>query len=382
MIDINDFEEIRPYRDHEAYDVIQELLKHEEFIQTVDAFLGDDQKEYVNKMLPQATTIKEFQTYVIAYALANIIHTTTDGFTVENSERALDGDKHLFISNHRDIVLDSGLLNFFLNEAEADTCEIAIGSNLLENPLVRDVVKLNKSFMVTRGVSARELLMHSKRLSNYIRHQITSGNSSVWLAQREGRAKDGNDTTQSSVLKMVNLSGGKDLRKNFMDLNVLPFGISYEFIPCAGLKAKETAMKAINKEYVKGEHEDIISMRQGILGEKGRVHISFGRHIVDFIDEVVTDEGPNRFYDTLIEAIDREIHANLRLWPSNYIALDMVNGDKAHADKYTDEDVSRFEKYLNEQVADSGMERDEILPHILLLFSNPAVNHLKAVAKK
>ncbi|MCG8476834.1 MAG: hypothetical protein MI784_15320 [Cytophagales bacterium] len=378
MIDVHDFEAIRPYRDHEVKEVISRLAGSEELRQATDLFLSKEEKEYVEEHIPHIETIKQFQDLIISFILANIFKRSTDGFTVENAEEVDFNQTHLFISNHRDIVLDSGFLNFYLNEKDFQTSEIAIGNNLLTNENVRDMVKLNKSFMVTRDVSARELLMHSKRLSNYIRSRITDNAASIWLAQAEGRAKDGNDRTHSGVLKMLNMSAKDKPLNNFSALNIQPFAISYEFDPCAGMKAKEAFVRDTAGQYTKAENEDNMSMMQGIVGYKGRVHLSFGKAVNTKIDRLASIGNANQFISSLAELIDSEIHRNYRLWPSNYISFDRLHKTSQFEDKYSKEDIEKFDRYLKEQIDSVEGKKEELSPYIIRMFACPVENFLNA----
>ena len=267
-----DFNEIRPYRDNEIHQVFEQLMKEDSFIELLKyLFPHIPINDFVNQLL-SINSVKEFQIGVVYPYIKEIIKNTTQGVTSEGLDK-LDKDKsYIFISNHRDIVLDSAFLNILLHENGHDTTEIAIGDNLLIYPWITQLVKLNKSFVVRRNLPARQMLKSSILMSKYIRYNITERKQSVWIAQREGRSKDGDDRTQTSLLKMINMSGIGDFAENFKEVQIVPLSISYEYDPCDYLKAHEFLLKKENPEYKKSQADDLKHMASGIKGRKGRVH--------------------------------------------------------------------------------------------------------------
>ena len=325
------FADIRPYNNDEILPVFQRLTSDDELVAAIAALkLGGWHKlcrwlvyplvRYVLKrQLAQITTVKEFQQAVKSYMDA-MVDETTSQFTVSGLDDLDPNKAYLFISNHRDIALDPAFVNYALYENEHDTVRIAIGDNLLTKPYVSDLMRLNKSFIVKRSAKGpRQIMAAYKLLSGYIRHSIEKDNSSIWIAQREGRAKDGNDATEPAIIKMIAMSMNKKTETfsdYINDLHIVPVAISYEFDPCDSAKAKELHEKAVHGSYEKDEHEDVASIATGISGKKGHVHVSFGAPLMsDFVDaqEVAT-------------AIDEQIIGNYVLHPTNIIAYKKLYG--------------------------------------------------------
>jgi hypothetical protein len=294
------------------------------------------------------------------------------------------------VSNHRDIVLDSALLDVLLMDAGYETTvEIGIGDNLLIYPWIKRLVRMNKAFTVRRGLSPKEMLRSSQLMSQYIHHAVTQKRENIWIAQREGRAKDSDDRTQDSVLKMLAMGGpsaddGQEAMpayvKSLMELNIVPLTISYEFDPCDYLKAKEFQLKRDNPAYKKSRQDDLDNMKTGILGYKGRVHYHCGTPVNQWIAELAPLP-KNEFFHELSRRIDREIHANYRIYPDNYIALDELNGNRQFADHYTEADKQRFDDYLNsrlDKIDIPGKDLPFLRERIITMYENPLRNYLTA----
>jgi hypothetical protein len=338
---------------------------------------------------------KRFMKPVVRY----IIRKDTDGCTFDDA--ALKGyhtthvtshtshfdNRYTFLSNHRDIVLDSAFLDVMLvDQGYPTTVEIGIGDNLLIYPWIKRLVKMNKGFTVRRGLTAHEMMRSSQLMSSYIHYAVTQKRENIWIAQREGRAKDSSDQTQESVLKMLAMGGsvpaGSPAGYSLRELNIVPLTISYEYDPCDYLKAQEFQQKRDNPAFKKSRQDDLDNMRTGILGYKGRVHYHCGIPINQWIDEL-SDLPRNEFFHQLSLRIDREIHAGYRLYPCNYIAYDMLQNDKEMANNYTPADVQRFEKYLDGQLAKVNIpNKDEVFlrERMLTMYANPLRNFLKAKA--
>ena len=286
--------------------------------------------------------------------------------------------RYTFVSNHRDIVLDSALLDKLLVDAGcATTCEIAIGDNLLSLPWVRDLVRVNKSFIVERGLPPRQMLMASKLLAEYMHFAVDQKQENVWIAQREGRAKDSNDRTQPAILKMMAMGGEGTAAERLAQLHIVPLSISYEYDPCDCLKARELQQRRDNADFHKAPGEDVNSMRTGIMGYKGRIHYHCAPCIDSFI-ATVADMPKAELFDCVAAYIDREIHRNYRLYPSNLIALDLLDGCHDHADGYTEADKAFFLKYIDGQMAKIQLEHpdaDFLREQMLTMYANPARNH-------
>lgn len=368
-----DFDSIRPFRDNEMHEVFEQLMKEESFINLLRYLFPNIQiSDFVNKLL-SLNTIKEFQAEVIYPYIKDVIKNTTQGITCEGIDLLDPNKSYIFISNHRDIVLDSALLNILLIENNRETCEIAIGDNLLIFPWITKLVKLNKSFLVKRNLPARQMLQSSKLLSEYIRYNINDRNSSIWLAQREGRSKDGDDRTQTSLLKMLNLSGNGDFAQNFKEIQIVPLAISYEYDPCDYLKAHEFLLKTEDPTYKKSQTDDLKHMGAGIKGRKGRVHFKAGTPIDGDLDNL-SALNKNEQLNKLAEIIDEQIHNNYKLWPGNFIASDLVNGNKSFANKYTNEDVNTFNNYINEHISRLDADADFIKNTLMEMYANPVKN--------
>jgi hypothetical protein len=295
---------------------------------------------------------------------------------------AIDVNKRFtFVSNHRDIVLDSALLDKLLVDAGfKTTCEIAIGDNLLSLPWVKDLVRINKSFIVERSLQPREMLMASKRLSEYMHFVISEKNDNVWIAQREGRAKDSDDRTQPAILKMMAMGGTGTPSERLQQLHIVPLSISYEFDPCDFLKAREVQLRRDNPEWKKGKNDDVVSMQTGIMGFKGHVHYHCAPCIDEYLKQLPADTPKTEFFDIVAAHIDSEIHRNYRLYPSNYIASDMLDGTSfATEGKYTEADRKQFEAYMQGQLDKIDLE-DKDIPFLrermLTMYANPLRNHL------
>ena len=292
---------------------------------------------------------------------------------------AIDMEKrYTFVSNHRDIVLDSALLDVLLVDAGCKTtCEIAIGDNLLSLPWVKDLVRINKSFIVERSVSLRQMLLSSKRLSDYMHLVIAQKHDNVWIAQREGRAKDSNDRTQESIIKMMVMGGEGSLVERLKGLHIVPLAISYEYDPCDFLKAQEFQLKRDIADWKKGPMDDVVSMQTGIMGYKGHIHYDAAPCIDAWLDTLDPDMPKADFFKAVATHIDEEVFRRYRLYPSNYVALDELEGTTAHADRYTAEQKAQFDGYIAQQMAKIQLpNKDEafLRERLLTMYANPARN--------
>ena len=373
-----DFESIRPYNDSEIHEVFERLKQEKTFLKLVQfLFTKIPLDDIINKML-NIYSINQFQTEIMHSFVREIIINTSDGVTVSGIDKLSPDEHYLFISNHRDIVLDPALLNILLVENGFETCEIAIGDNLLIFPWITDLVKLNKTFIVKRNLPGRQMLESSETLSHYIRYTITEKGQSIWIAQREGRSKDGDDRTQISLLKMLNISGEKSIPENFAQLNVVPVSISYEYDPCDYLKAYEFQLKRDNPDYKKTQADDLRHMREGLRGQKGRMHFSFGKPLKEELKALETTKNKNEQFKMIAELIDEQIHNSYKLWPGNFVAADIVNGNNAYADKYTEEEKKTFMDYIEEHTnkIEDG-DKPFIKKMLLEMYANPVRNFYK-----
>lgn len=373
----DEFEDIRPYQtDEEFLNAIDRIQKNEEFKGfSKQMFAG----KTLNKKFEELTeikTIKEFQSLIILPLIEKLIKETSSGIEVSGIENLEKNKPYLFISNHRDIIMDSALLQYILLNNGFKTTEIAIGSNLLIYPWITDLVKINKSFVVKRdNVGVRDQLTNAKKLSAYIHHTIRNRKESIWLAQREGRTKDGTDQTQISLLKMLNLSGEGTVRENFTALNIVPVSISYEYEPCDGLKTRELYMNTTPEGYTKTKKDDLLSMFLGLKQQKGRIHYEIGKPITNTTLNSFDSSLSNiEFIESLATIIDKHIVMNFKLFPDNYIALDLLNNNKNNSSQYTFEEKELFLKHMNRKMEEIGGSTPLHKEIFLKIYANPILN--------
>ena len=376
-----EFDEIRPYEAGEMKQAFYDLLNDRQFQMILKGFAPWLPKSVRNVLLRLAFTgIKtplDFQKRFMKPVVKFIMRKHTDGCSfLDSSIASYDkSQRYTFVSNHRDIVLDSAFLDVLLVEAGyPTTVEIGIGDNLLIYPWIKRLVRMNKAFTVRRGLSLRETLAASQLMSRYIHYAVTQKKENIWIAQREGRAKDSSDHTQDAVLKMLAMGG--DLK----ELNIVPLTISYEFDPCDYLKAQEFQQKRDNPAFKKSRQDDLDNMKTGIFGYKGRVVYRPAAPINTWIDEL-SELPKTEWFKALAERMDREIHRGYELYPCNYIALDELNSDNANAAHYTDSDKQRFEQYLAGQMAKIQLpDKDEsfLRERMLTMYANPVRNLMSA----
>ncbi len=382
-MDIHQFDAIRPFEPSELPEVFDRLLQNEQFLQVLAYLYPGVPKEAIGMKMHQCRTNLDFQKAFCYDFLKNLLAKASLGITADFHN--IDVKKrHTFVSNHRDIVLDSALLHVELIDAGSDTTtEIAIGDNLLKLPWVKDIVRLNKSFIVERSLPMRQMLMASKRLSDYMHFVIAEKNDNVWIAQREGRAKNSDDRTQEAILKMMTMGGEGTIAERLKALHIVPLAISYEFDPCDWLKAREMQLRRDVADWKKGPMDDVISMQTGIMGYKGHIHYHCAPCIDQWIDSLPADMSKTDFYAAVAQHIDHEIWRGYRLYPSNYVALDLLRGNNDMASHYTEADRTAFEKYLEGQLAkindlpnaDTAFLRERMLE----MYANPAINQLSVV---
>lgn len=374
-----EFDAIRAYEDRDLGATIKTLFADEAFRSVLQSLFPNQSLPLLEKQLSSYTSILEFQKNFIHGLVTQLIQKTGNGLTLDISALTNKGLPYTYISNHRDIVLDSALLDILLIDAEfPQTVEIAIGDNLLVYPWIKHLVRLNKAFIVQRSLSLREMLAASKLMSRYMHFVITQKKNPIWIAQREGRAKDGNDRTQEAVLKMIAMGGEGTAAERLMAMHIVPLSISYEFDPCDFLKAKEFQMKRDNPAYKKTRADDLVNMQTGLFGYKGRVHYACAPCIDDWI---ATREGLSNaeFFAATARRLDEEIYRNYRLYPNNFVALDLLNNRKDYISHYSEEDKVQFEQYLRQQIDKIDLpNKDEafLRERLLEMYANPAKNQL------
>ena len=371
------FDAIRPFEPEELPEVFERLLGNAQFAQVVAYVFKDVPFDMLAQKMRACKTNLEFQVAFCYPFIKGLLQKASLG--CDMNVDAIDMEKrYTFVSNHRDIVLDSALLDVLLVDAGCKTtCEIAIGDNLLSLPWVKDLVRINKSFIVERSVSLRQMLLSSKRLSDYMHLVIAQKHDNVWIAQREGRAKDSNDRTQESIIKMMVMGGEGSLVERLKGLHIVPLAISYEYDPCDFLKAQEFQLKRDIADWKKGPMDDVVSMQTGIMGYKGHIHYDAAPCIDAWLDTLDPDMPKADFFKAVATHIDEEVFRRYRLYPSNYVALDELEGTTAHADRYTAEQKAQFDGYIAQQMSKIQLpNKDEafLRERLLTMYANPARN--------
>ncbi len=374
--ELNEFTDISPYTDAEAVEALGKLADHPAVLEVSKAIFPDKEPEFLRKILKSVKSIDEFQILVMNKAVEWVLSTTAHNFSYDGigNLKKIDG-KFLAMSNHRDIILDPAITQVVLYRNAIPMTEIAVGSNLLTNKYIEYLIRSNRMIKVIRGINARQLYLSSQVLSKYIRECITSGRSSIWIAQREGRAKDGIDTTEQGLLKMLDMSGTADFTTNFEELNIVPLSISYEYEPCDILKARERLISRTQK-YVKGSREDLISIMTGIEQQKGNIHLNIGSPLTHYEIEAASCCNKNDRYQAIRHAVDVRIIEGYKLWKTNYIGYDMVNHTFKYRDKYTPEDVAQFTDYVEHQLdkVEKSLCRADLRDIFLRIYANPVVS--------
>lgn len=382
-METTEFDEIRPYNDEELPSVYEELIADPAFQEAVAGVIPNVPFEALAQKMRACKSKLEFQKTFCYGLLRDLAKNCTDGLSLDHTALPDKSKAYTYLSNHRDIILDSGFLSVLLVDQGMDTVEIAIGDNLLIYPWIKKFVRVNKSFIVQRALTMRQMLESSARMSRYMHYTIHEKNQSIWIAQREGRAKDSNDRTQDSVLKMLAMGGEGDVVDRLMEMNIAPLAISYEYDPCDFLKAQEFQLKRDVEGYKKTMQDDLNNMKTGLFGYKGRVHFQAATCINDVLAEIDRSLPKPELFARLSTVIDERIHSNYRLYPGNYVAHDLLNGKTEFTSHYTQEEKQRFEDYVEKQLAKIQIP-DKDIPFLreklLLMYANPLTNHL-AVCK-
>ena len=382
--ELNEFDSISPYSDEEAVVALGKLADHPAVLEVSKAIFPDQAPEYLRNVLKSIKSIDEFQTLVMSKAVEWVLGNTAHNFSYDgiNNIKKIPG-KFLALANHRDIILDPAITQVVLYRNAIPTTEIAVGSNLLSNKYVEYLIRSNRMIKVIRGINARTLYLSSQVLSKYIRTCITSGKSSIWIAQREGRAKNGIDTTEQGLLKMLDMSGTKDFTSNFEELNIVPLSISYEYEPCDILKARELLISRTQK-YEKGSREDLVSIITGIKQQKGNIHLNIGEPLTH--EEILEASycTKNDRYQAIRHAVDVRVIDGYKLWKTNYIGYDMANHSFKYSDKYTTADVEEFTSYVEQQLdkVEKTLNRAELREIFLWIYGNPVLSKEKLAEER
>ena len=373
---MSQFDSIRPFYDAEVNAAIREIVDDSMLAAMMQFTFPEDQSQSWKERMKHTHSLRDFQINFIYPAVKKVLEMSSDGLTLGGFDQLEPNTAYLFISNHRDIILDTSLLNACLYENGLVMTTSAIGDNLIKKPFIHILSRLNRNFAIKRGVTGRALLESSLLVSQFIHKSLLRENRSVWTAQREGRTKDGNDLTQKGVLKMLTLAERGSNPFGFFDkIQVVPVSISYEYDPTDSLKIPELIAKAKEEKYVKGENEDFITLLSGIMGPKKRIHIQVNKLLDEEIRQLKKEDLPqNEKLSKLSELIDREIWKGYKLWPSNYIAYDLLHQKSQFASLYSQAEKENFEKRLSQKVNPSNPMEVE---NFLRMYANPVVNQLR-----
>ena len=371
---MTDYDDIRFFKDEEVRPALRDYVKHPMIKALLQFTFPEDSYDNIKQKVLTCGSIRDFQSKVIYLTVQKVLEKSSEGLSYSGFDKLEKDESYLYISNHRDIVLDTSLLNCVLYEADLTMTASAIGDNLVKKPFLLALSRLNRNFLVKRGLGPREMLKSSHKLSEYIRQLLLEEKRSVWMAQREGRTKDGNDHTQQGVLKMLAMAkDGDSVAEYFSKLKIVPVAISYEFDPTDVLKMPEVLAKRMETIYTKSANEDFKSILKGALGNKGRIHISAGEPIrPSVLENLEKSAGSvNEQLQILTSYIDGRIHKNYHLWPANYIAFDLLNNSTMYEGHYTDKQKRQFERRLTRRVdVKNALEVNSYL----LMYANPVVN--------
>ncbi|MDD2673620.1 MAG: 1-acyl-sn-glycerol-3-phosphate acyltransferase [Flavobacterium sp.] len=370
------FDAIRPFYDSEINEALQNVVNHPMMKALMNFTFPDVADEVWKEQLRKTHSIRDFQCNFIYKSVQKVLEKSSEGLTTSGFENLEPNTSYLFISNHRDILLDTTLLNTALFEHGLVMTASAIGDNLVKKAFLNTLAKLNRNFLVQRGLTPREMLQSSKLLAEYIGNLLLHENRSVWIAQREGRTKDGNDETNPGVLKMLGMgSDEKNLMDYFKKVKIVPVSISYEYDPTDALKMPQLMAEANNEVYIKEKNEDFMTILSGALGQKKRIHIHVGKVLDTEIEAIKTEnDSSNKQIVALAQVIDDAILSNYKLWPTNFIAFDIVNKTNRFAHLYTENEKSLFERRLEMRI---DHDNPVALDGFLAMYANPVVNKLK-----
>lgn len=371
-----DYDAVRPYSDEEIQSALPRIMADPKFGSMLDYLFEDEQKKRILMRLPSIKNVPEFQQIVTIPAIQKIIDTTTDGIQTAGYKNISKDGHYIFVANHRDIMLDSSILGLSQLNKGFRVNQTTWGNNLMINQLIIDLGKANQMITVFREGSPKELLMNSQRLAAFMRYSLTELNNSIWIAQSKGRTKDGSDKTDITILKMLSLSCQGDFIESMQELNITPLTISYEWEPCDAMKVRETYLSQ-KGNYVKQPNEDFQSIIGGALSQKGRVFLAIGKTINPSLEQLRDQKlTNNEILAEMAKAIDNQIHQNYQLWPSNYLAYDLLTDATTYAHLYTNETKKYFEKRYARTIEATGQDNQEIRTLFLNLYANPVKNKL------
>lgn len=374
MVDLSEFESISPYTDAEAAEALSKLAEYPLLARVSQQFFPEESPDFLKNILKSIKTIDEFQVLVMQKFVRWVLEHTAHNFSYDGIANIDPDKKFLALSNHRDIILDPAITQLVLYNNGFPMTEIAVGDNLITNKTIEYLIRSNRMIKVVRGITARELYLSSQLLSKYIRLNITEQRSSIWLAQRQGRTKNGYDITEQGLLKMLDMSGTKDFQQNYEELNIIPMSISYEIEPCDILKARELVISRKHK-YVKAEGEDLNSIMVGIMSQKGNIHLNIGKPLTseEIADAALCDK--NDRYQKIRHAVDLRVIEGYKLWKNNYIAYDIANHSFRYSDMYDQADAEKFVSYMEHQLdtVEPEINREDLRRIFLDIYANPVV---------
>lgn len=374
MVDLSEFESISPYTDAEAAEALSKLAEYPLLARVSQQFFPEESPDFLKNLLKSIKTIDEFQVLVMSKFVRWVLEHTAHNFSYDGISNIDPAKRFLALSNHRDIILDPAITQLVLFNNGIPMTEIAVGDNLITNKTIEYLIRSNRMIKVVRGISARELYLSSQLLSRYIRLNITEQRSSIWLAQRQGRTKNGYDVTEQGLLKMLDMSGKGDFQQNFEELNIIPMSISYEIEPCDILKARELVISRKHK-YVKAEGEDLNSIMVGIMSQKGNIHLNIGNPLTSEEIAAAALCDKNDRYQMIRHAVDLRVIDGYKLWKNNYIAYDIANHSFRYSDMYDRADAEKFVAYMEHQLdtVEPDINREDLRRIFLDIYANPVV---------
>ncbi|MHC5308582.1 1-acyl-sn-glycerol-3-phosphate acyltransferase [Myroides sp. LJL116] len=370
------FDSIRHYHDHEVNEVLSQISKHPMIKALMHfTFPNKTEAQWMND-LKEIKSIQQFQDDFAYHSICRILEKSSNGLSTSGFDKLDKDTPYFYISNHRDILMDTSLLNVALKEHGMIMTASAIGDNLVQKSFLLAIAKVNRNFLVKRGLPPRELLQSSKLMSEYINHLLFEQKRSVWIAQREGRAKDGNDQTHQGVLKMLGMANDMDnLMDYFKKVKIVPVSISYEYDPTDALKIPQLIAAANEETYKKDKNEDFVNLYSGIIGQKKGIHIHVGEPLDMELDQIKQESDKvNKQIQSVANILDEKIISNYKLWPTNYIAYDLLHKTNEFADKYTQKEKQLFERRLELRV---DKDNKAVVDNFLAMYANPVVNKLK-----
>ena len=382
-----DFSDIAPFDDSQFQEKMALLVKEPGFEHAVRYVMPNVNYDDFVKELMSISDKESFQTKIMWPFLEMLAKKTSAGITIGGLENINADMAYTFITNHRDIVLDASFLNLCFLRNGIHTSEVAIGNNLLIYEWITDLVKLNKSFIVKRNLRITQALEAARHLSAYIHYAINHKHESVWIAQREGRAKDSNDLTQESLIKMLALDGGKSIASNIASVNLVPVSISYEYDPNDYLKAREFLLKRLDPDFKKSQRDDLFSMETGMLSFKGHIHFQVGRCLTPELADLVDVTDKAEVVKRICSMVDSSIHSGYRIYPINYIAYDLLEHTDAYVSNYTPEEKEGFVVYVERQLDKvdvpnvSESDRAYMREMMYKMYANPLRNKLHTLAE-